>query len=136
MRVVERRRQRDAAAVAAVAVSQNKTHRLLTKPKQRVYETTFCQRPAILKQRFSKRYRHAALDAKLTASRLRSEVRCMARARKAGVLTPALYSVEPEAGSIYMERVRGHSVKHLLSSGALDAAGVLFFVFGGAASQN
>lgn len=40
-------------------------------PRQRVWETTFCGRPAIVKQRFSKKYRHPTLDAKLTVTRLK-----------------------------------------------------------------
>ena len=39
---------------------------------QRVWEGTFLGRPAIVKQRFSKQYRHPQLDAKLTAARLKS----------------------------------------------------------------
>lgn len=38
---------------------------------QRVWEGTFLGRPAIVKQRFSKKYRHPALDAKLTVARLK-----------------------------------------------------------------
>ena len=37
------------------------SHRL-----QRVFDGSFLGRPAIIKQRFSKKYRHAALDSKLT----------------------------------------------------------------------
>lgn len=38
---------------------------------QRVWEAEFLGRPAIVKQRFSKQYRHPALDAKLTMARLK-----------------------------------------------------------------
>ena len=55
---------------------------------QRIWEGTLFGRPIIVKQRFSKQYRHPLLDAKLTASRLKQEVRSMARARKLGVRTP------------------------------------------------
>lgn len=47
----------------------------------------------------------------------------MLRARKAGVPAPALYFVESETSSIYMERVQGHSIRHLLHEGMLDEAG-------------
>ncbi|GBF90632.1 hypothetical protein Rsub_03204 [Raphidocelis subcapitata] len=90
----------------------------------RVWETTFCGRPCIVKQRFSKKYRHPALDRKLTVTRLKQEARSVLRARKAGVPTPALYYVELEASSIYMEKVEGRSVRHLLQDGLLDDAGV------------
>ena len=38
---------------------------------QRVYEGLFLGRPAIIKQRFSKKYRHATLDSKLTQLRFK-----------------------------------------------------------------
>jgi hypothetical protein len=37
---------------------------------QRVYKTAFCGRPCIVKERFSKKYRHEQLDAMLTKRRL------------------------------------------------------------------
>ncbi|KAI8468099.1 MAG: kinase-like protein [Monoraphidium minutum] len=90
----------------------------------RVWETIFCGRPTIVKQRFSKKYRHPTLDKKLTSTRLKQEARSVLRARKAGVPTPVLYSVELDSASIYMERVEGRSVRHALSDGHLDTAGV------------
>ncbi len=95
----------------------------LDRTPQRVWETVFCGRPCIVKQRFSKKYRHPALDAKLTLTRLKQEARSLLRARKAGVPTPAMYFIESETSSIYMERVEGRSVRHLLQDGLLDAAG-------------
>lgn len=86
----------------------------------RVWETTFCGRSCIVKQRFSKKYRHPALDKKLTATRLKQEARSVLRARKAGVPTPVLYFVELESASIYMEHVAGRSLRHLLGDGLLD----------------
>jgi hypothetical protein len=79
----------------------------------KVWSTTFLQRDTIIKQRFSKQYRHPALDATLTMQRLKAEVRCMIRARKLGVLTPVPYFTEVQAASIYMERINGVTVKHV-----------------------
>jgi hypothetical protein len=53
------------------------------------------------------------------------EARSTLRARKAGVPTPTLYYVELEASSIYMEKVEGRSIRHLLQDGELDDAGGL-----------
>ena len=38
---------------------------------QRIWEGEYLGRPTIIKQRFSKKYRHAALDSKLTLGRLK-----------------------------------------------------------------
>ncbi|KAK9840951.1 hypothetical protein WJX81_002223 [Elliptochloris bilobata] len=91
----------------------------------RVWEGVYLGKPAVLKQRFSKRYRHPSLDARLTQTRLKQEVRSMLRARKLGVLTPCVLCVEHEASTIYFERVEGVSVKQALSSGALQPAAQL-----------
>ena len=118
---------------------------------QRVFETQFLGRPTIIKQRFSKQYRHPTLDAKLTTSRLKQvckgyhlllaspaaspqpaspsaayllqEVRSILRARKIGVACPVVYYVEQEAATIYMEQIQGRSVKALISEGETTEAG-------------
>ena len=43
---------------------------------QRLYEGTFLGKPVIIKQRFSKKYRHSVLDSKLTQARFK-QVRAM-----------------------------------------------------------
>lgn len=87
----------------------------------RVWEGSFLGKFVVVKQRFSKQYRHPVLDSKLTVGRLNQEVRSMLRARKSGVLTPVIYNVEHEAATIYMERIDGASVRDLLLSGNLNS---------------
>ena len=79
----------------------------------KVWAAAFLQRDAIIKQRFSKHYRHPTLDATLTTQRLKAEVRCMVRARKLGVRAPVPYYTEVAAATIYMERIVGRSVKQV-----------------------
>ncbi|CAL1608822.1 unnamed protein product [Knipowitschia caucasica] len=50
----------------------------------RLYRTRFLGKPVIVKERFSKRYRHPALDEKLTHRRTVQELRAILRCRKAG----------------------------------------------------
>lgn len=71
----------------------------------RVYSTDFLGKPAIVKERFVKTYRVAALDEKLTHRRMGQEVRSMARCRRHGVRAPAVYHLDLEARVIYMERI-------------------------------
>lgn len=82
----------------------------------RLWSTIFIDRPAIVKERFRKRYRHPVLDEKLTKERLLAEARCIARARRAGVDAPVLYSVEIPRSLIVMERVHGVTVKAWLNA--------------------
>ncbi|KAG6484237.1 hypothetical protein ZIOFF_061032 [Zingiber officinale] len=80
----------------------------------RVFKSTFVGHLSIVKERFSKKYRHPLLDSKLTVKRLNMEVRCMTKARRLGVPTPVLYAVDPILHTLTFEFVDGLSVKEIL----------------------
>ncbi|XP_059660470.1 uncharacterized protein LOC132306898 [Cornus florida] len=85
----------------------------------KILESTFMGRRSVVKERFSKKYRHPSLDSKLTLKRLNAEARCMTKARKLGVLTPIIYAVDPVLHTLTFEYVEGPSVKDIfLDSGA------------------
>lgn len=50
----------------------------------KIYESIFYDRPCIVKERFTKAYRHECLDRSLTQQRLKSEARAMLRCRMKG----------------------------------------------------
>ncbi|GFP92325.1 ekc/keops complex subunit bud32 [Phtheirospermum japonicum] len=77
----------------------------------RVFESTFVGRRSIVKERFSKKYRHPSLDSKITLRGLNAEARGTTKARKLGVSTPALYAVDPLVHSLTFEFVEGPAVK-------------------------
>lgn len=77
----------------------------------RVFESTFVGRRSIVKERFSKKYRHPSLDTKLTLKRLNAEARCLTKARRLGISTPVLYAVDPVQHTLTFEYVVGPSVK-------------------------
>ncbi|XP_010259106.1 PREDICTED: EKC/KEOPS complex subunit bud32-like [Nelumbo nucifera] len=79
----------------------------------RVYESTFVGRRSIIKERFSKKYRHPILDSKIILKRLNAEARCMTKARRLGVSTPVLYAVDPVLHTLTFEYVEGPSVKDI-----------------------
>lgn len=79
----------------------------------RVFESRFVGRRSIIKERFSKKYRHPSLDSKLTLKRLNAEARCMTKARRLGVSTPVLYAIDPVMHSLTFEYVEGFSVKEI-----------------------
>ncbi|KAF3436266.1 hypothetical protein FNV43_RR23358 [Rhamnella rubrinervis] len=79
----------------------------------RVFDSTFLGRRSIVKERFSKKYRHPSLDSKLTLKRLNAEARCMTKARRLGVYTPILYAVDPVLHTLTFEYVEGSSVKDI-----------------------
>ncbi|XP_074311046.1 uncharacterized protein LOC141646937 isoform X2 [Silene latifolia] len=80
----------------------------------RVFESAFVGRRCIIKERFSKKYRHPTLDSKLTLKRLNAEARCMTKARKLGVPTPVLFSVDHLLHTLTFEFIEGPMVKEVL----------------------
>ncbi|XP_078411082.1 EKC/KEOPS complex subunit TP53RK isoform X2 [Cetorhinus maximus] len=73
----------------------------------KIYRGDFLGKPTIVKERFSKSYRHAALDKKLTHRRTTQEVRSILRCKKAGIATPVVYFVDYNANCIYLEDLVG-----------------------------
>ncbi|KAF0035524.1 hypothetical protein F2P81_013282 [Scophthalmus maximus] len=83
----------------------------------RVYRTQFLGRPTIVKERFSKRYRHVALDEKLTRRRTVQEVRSILRCRRAGIPAPAVYFVDYTSHCIFLEEIlRSSTVRDHIAS--------------------
>ncbi|BEJ15531.1 hypothetical protein CspHIS471_0501360 [Cutaneotrichosporon sp. HIS471] len=74
--------------------------------------------PAILKHRFPKTYRHPALDASLTKTRLQFEARALSRCSRAGVTVPNVLWVDEPGGTLALERIEGWSVREVLGGGA------------------
>ncbi|XP_029948016.1 EKC/KEOPS complex subunit TP53RK [Salarias fasciatus] len=75
----------------------------------RLYRTRFLGRPAIVKQRFPKRYRHPLLDEKLSQRRTAQEVRSILRCRRAGISAPVVYFVDHTSHCIFLEELVGSS---------------------------
>ncbi|MPC08647.1 TP53-regulating kinase [Portunus trituberculatus] len=57
----------------------------------RVYVGDWLNHSVIIKQRFSKKYRHVDLDTHITQERIKAEARALTRCRSLGIRTPAVY---------------------------------------------
>ncbi|XP_053682946.1 EKC/KEOPS complex subunit TP53RK [Sabethes cyaneus] len=57
----------------------------------------------LVKERFSKKYRHPDLDVQLTRQRIRAEQKAFERCKTAGIATPKLLAVDLPGRKIYME---------------------------------
>ena len=68
----------------------------------------------IRKHRIPKTYRVSTLDLTLRRERTIREARIISQARRAGVPTPTLLSVDPDGATIIMEYVEGQRLKELL----------------------
>ncbi|CAD5111054.1 DgyrCDS404 [Dimorphilus gyrociliatus] len=71
----------------------------------RVYKKTLYGKQIIIKERFSKKYRHPVLDSHLTDQRLKSEVRAILKCSSCGIKTPVIYMVDFNSSKIYMEYI-------------------------------
>ncbi|XP_014799169.1 PREDICTED: TP53-regulating kinase [Calidris pugnax] len=70
-----------------------------------VYRGIFLGRAAIAKLRIPKRYRHPALEERLSRRRMAQEARSLLRCRRAGISAPVVYFVDPVTNSIYLEDI-------------------------------
>jgi len=68
----------------------------------------------VRKHRIPKTYRVPTLDLALRRERTIREARIISHARRAGVPTPTIFSVDPEGATIVMEYVEGQRLKELL----------------------
>ncbi|XP_059620363.1 EKC/KEOPS complex subunit bud32 [Phlebotomus argentipes] len=57
----------------------------------------------LVKERFSKKYRHPELDAQLTKERIRAEVKAIGKCASMGIRTPKIYGHDLNERKIYME---------------------------------
>ncbi len=73
-------------------------------------------RRVIIKRRVSKTYRVQELDEKLRKDRTIKEARLLSDARKAGVPTPMIYSIDLENSTIIMDFIQGSQVKTLIQT--------------------
>lgn len=75
-----------------------------------IHEATWDGRPALLKSRPPKKYRHPELDARLRRQRTVREAQALARARSLGVRTPLVYAVDRKKCEILMQRLPGRTL--------------------------
>lgn len=73
-------------------------------------------RRVIIKRRVSKAYRVQELDEKLRKDRTVKEARLLSDARKAGVPTPMIYSIDLENSTIIMDFIQGSQVKTFIQT--------------------
>jgi TP53 regulating kinase-like protein len=76
-----------------------------------IYKATFYGKPAIIKDRKEKLFRHPVLDDKIRKKRVAQEVRSFVRCRKLGVRTPSVYYVDVDKSTIIMEYLEGDTLK-------------------------
>lgn len=67
------------SAIELDYASSSKATLMCQGAEARLYECTYLGRDAVMKERFSKSYRHPDLDARLTKERIRNEFRAITK---------------------------------------------------------
>jgi len=121
----ERGRERKRERFMEVVGGEQKLDVLGHGAEARVWKSTFCGRPCVIKERVEKKYRHPQLEAALSKKRLNQEARCIGRARKSGVPAPCIYHIAHDTKRIYMSFVDGPTLKAwLVGEPAAEDVGV------------
>ena len=86
-------------------------------------------RPAVLKSRRARSYRHPDLDRRLTRQRLAVEARVLSRLSSVGFPSPKLMFLDQRNSSMLLSRIEGRTLYDLLKSD--DFSGDELFLLGG-----
>ena len=78
-------------------------------------------KPAVLKMRRARGYRHPDLDRKLTRSRLSVEVRVLSRLQRSAFPSPALFDCDVEESWILISRIDSRPLYEAISDGSVGS---------------
>ena len=81
-----------------------------------VYVADFYGRPAVVKERPVKAYRHPTLDQKIREQRTAREARALVKCKRIGVPAPDVYAVDKVKCTIVMERLSGVTVRDFVNA--------------------
>lgn len=70
----------------------------------------------VAKKRIPKSYRHPLLDKEIRMQRTTSEAKIISEAKKYGVACPAIFLVDLEDATIYMQRIRGVEARDVIGN--------------------
>ena len=85
-----------------------------------VISGTWHGRPAVLKKRRRRGWRHPDLDASLTKKRMTNEIKLTIWLARRGVPVPAIWDVDIEESKIIMERIEGKPLIEVLRNNEHD----------------
>merc|ERR1719427_1265240 len=86
----------------------------------KLYTGSFLGQQVIVKERFSKKYRHPDLDVKLTSDRHKAEARALLKCKQIGVACPTLYLADQEHHLLIMQQLEGKTAREAVDQGIAD----------------
>ncbi len=87
-----------------------------------LYREKIDSQEALVKERIRKPYRLPQIDSELRLQRTRREARLLSEARRSGVATPKVFSVDEKGCKIIMEFVQGKRLKEFFSEASEEKA--------------
>lgn len=82
--------------------------------ESKIFTTTYSDRKAIVKERFSRQYRNKFLDLNIRKERTKAEARAILKCKEGGIATPVIYSLDLNNYKIIMEHINGQTVNDYL----------------------
>lgn len=83
--------------------------------ESRIYISLYCDRKAIVKERFSKGYRNQLLDQTIRKERTKAEAKAILKCKQGGIATPVIYSLDLNNCKITMEHINGQTINDYLN---------------------
>jgi len=91
-------------------------HKIIARGAEAIlYKEKIDGQEALVKERIRKSYRLPQIDSELRLQRTRREARLLSEARRCGILTPKVFSVDEKGCKIVMEFIKGKMLKVLFN---------------------
>lgn len=84
--------------------------------ESKIYTSIYADRKCIVKERFSKQYRHKLLDQLLRKERTKAEAKAILKCKQNGIATPVIYSLDLKECKITMENINGQTINDYLTN--------------------
>jgi len=84
--------------------------------ESKIFTTTFADRKAIVKERFSRQYRNELLDLNIRKERTKAEAKAILKCKQGGIATPVIYSLDLNNYKIIMEHINGQTVNDYITN--------------------
>lgn len=84
--------------------------------ESKIYASIYLDHKAIIKERFSKKYRNKFLDQTIRKERTKAEAKAILKCKQGGIATPMIFSLDLNECKITMENINGNTINNYLSN--------------------
>lgn len=84
--------------------------------ESKIYSSIYLNQKAIVKERFSKKYRNKLLDQTIRKERTKAEAKAILKCKQGGIATPMIFFLDLNDCKITMENINGQTINDYLSN--------------------